>query len=308
MTDKKKESTKGEKAAKGFENIAPLVGLAAQLGSAIPGLKKPKRRSTSASAAHRATTAAAGAAMGVSQTGFGASRGLALRSGLRAASAAAKEGAAAAAAAGHADEQRFIAEKDARNERLAEFGKDAATLGSSLAVGITESRQAKKAETDSAQQALLEEQQGQAQQMLPSYDDLLSIDPATGVAPQAAPEAVEQQELQEQEIDPNGPLLEDLGDDDLAAYMDFEPGADPEVTIDPILGELGIAAKGDLYRIAPELDLQHRLENMALSESYRQGHMPEVIYAELARMQNLPSVRALHQAHAEEQLATGQQQ
>ena len=60
--------------------------------------------------------------------------------------------------------------------------------------------------------------------------------------------------------------------------------------MDPALAELGIADKETLYSIAPELELQHRLENLALDEAYRTGANINRIYGRLRRMQNQPAI------------------
>ena len=302
MADEKK-STKSEKATKGFENLAPLVGLAASIGTSIPGLKKAKRGSAAVSAARNTQRRAAGAVIGGSQGGFGASRGLALRSGLRAASNIAQAGAVTAAAAASSDEAQFQKDKDARNARLAQFGKDTGAAAAGIGEGIVKSRQADSAAKAEAEAQALEMQQEQAQKQLPGIDEVLGIDPATGLPTEAA--ALQGEEIQ-QELEPDLPRGLDVEQPDEAGEVQ-EPVIDvndPEVAIgvDPLYNELGLAGKEALYSIAPELNLQLRQENYALDELTRQGMNIERLYAKLARLQNLPAVRALHQNAAQESI------
>ena len=102
--------------------VPSLIGMGTTIGTAIPGLKKPKRSDASASQVRKAQSAVAGAAIGGSQTGHGASRGLNIRSGLRSAGELVGKAAAAGADAADKDEQRYQAQLDARNARVASFG------------------------------------------------------------------------------------------------------------------------------------------------------------------------------------------
>lgn len=295
MADKK-----DGKGAKAFENIAPLLGLATTLGTAIPGLKKPKRSSASTTAARLTQHKAASAAVGASQTGHGATRGLNLRSGLRAAGKVAQEGALAAAAAADLDETRFAKETTARNERLASFGKDLGEMTGAIGTGIAESRQAKQAEGAEADAAALEVAQQQAQASMPGIDEVMGIDPATGLPVNAAAQ-VQQQELVEQEVGP-GPNLDQIEIDEtgdaVPVGMDLDELA---IGVDPIYAEMGLANKEQLYGLVPELNFQLRQENLALDEMTRQGIQPSRIYAQLSRLQNLPAVRELHKTAAASQ-------
>jgi hypothetical protein len=281
-----------KKATKAFENLAPLLGLGATLGAQIPGLKKPKRRTDSQSAARQTSMKAAGAAVGASQTGFGASRGLALRSGLRAAANIAREGALGAAAGAAADEAQHQKNMEARNTRLATFGKDVGEMAGQIGTGIVESRAAKEAEAAAAKAAEMQMLQEQAGALIPTYAEQQGIDPITGLPAQAAQQLPqEQQQLQELPVG-QGPGLDEL--DQYGQHeSDFIGAPDiGEVSLDPALGELGIADKQTLYSIAPELELQHRLENFALDEAYRTGTNINRIYARLRRLQNLPAINS----------------
>jgi hypothetical protein len=288
MADKKAS----EKAAKGFENLAPLFGLAASVAGQVPGLKKPRKRGSEA-AARNASMRSAGAAVGASQTGFGASRGLALRSGLRAAAKHARAGAVGAAQGEAADQASYDAEMTSRNARLAQFGKDMGEMAGMVGVGVVESRQAKAAEAEAGQLAEQQALQAQAASLMPTYAEEMGVDPATGLDPQqqgAAP-----QQLTEEPIGP-GPTLDQT---DQYGDSQFDPMADvlapptlEQMSLDPALAELGVQNKETLYSIAPELELQHRLENLALDEAYRTGTNINRIYARLRRIQNQPAIAA----------------
>lgn len=288
MADKDKK-TASSKTGNVFENLAPLLGLGASLGAQIPGLKKAKKRDTASSAARQASMRAAGAAVGASQTGFGASRGLALRSGLRAGAQYAREGAAGAAKAAAFDEASYQNEKNARNERLAQFGKDVGEVGATIGTGVTESRAAKEAQEAEAKAAEMQMLQEQAQSLLPTYAESQGIDPVTGLPQQTMQQMPEQGAPQEMQVGP-GPGLDEL--DEYGQHeSDFIGAPDiGEVSMDPALAELGIADKETLYSIAPELELQHRLENLALDEAYRTGANINRIYGRLRRMQNQPAI------------------
>jgi hypothetical protein len=98
--------------------VTSIGGLGATIAGAVPSLKKPKRRNSSAKAAAQASAQVQKAAIGAAGTGAGSSRGLALRSGLRAASQAALESGGAMAAAANADETRFQAQVANRNKAI----------------------------------------------------------------------------------------------------------------------------------------------------------------------------------------------
>jgi len=280
-----------KKASKAFENLAPLLGLGASLGAQIPGLKKAKKGNSSASAARQVSMKAAGVAVGASQTGFGASRGLALRSGLRAAGQYVREGAAGAAKGAAADEAQYQADKGARSERLAKFGKDVGEVGATIGTGITESRAAAEAEAAAGKQAEMQALEQQAATLLPTYAESQDINPETGLGNEQ--QGMTPQPMQELEVGA-GPTLDQTdqyGDSEMdpTAGLNAPPTLD-EMAMDPALAELGLQDKETLYSIAPELEAQHRLENLALHEAYRTGANMNRIYARLRRMQDLPAV------------------
>ena len=112
--------------------IPSIIGLGTKIGTAIPGLKKPKKEKVPQLASKFGSQI-----VGASQSGHGASRGLALRSGLRAAAQGVGEAAQAQSLAEAGAEQRFQAEKNARNQRLQGFGTDLAKgLGDMAAIAV----------------------------------------------------------------------------------------------------------------------------------------------------------------------------
>jgi len=106
--------------------IPSLLGLGGKIAGAIPGLKKPKRTHAGGRAAARAASQANAAAVGAAQAGHGASRGLALREGLRSAATQVAAASGQAADAAQRDEAAFQAQLTARNERIADFASGTA--------------------------------------------------------------------------------------------------------------------------------------------------------------------------------------
>ncbi len=152
--------------------IPSMIGMATTIGSAIPGLKKPKRTKSSQAAAQRAQADVQKAAIGAANTGRGSNRGLQIRSGLRAASQAALDSGGGMAQAADLDEQRFQGQMDTRNENLKNFGADVGAGAAAMtqaalspetkslktgAVGMTKDANSKSAFT-------------QAEQTLPTED------------------------------------------------------------------------------------------------------------------------------------------
>jgi hypothetical protein len=102
--------------------IPSLIGMGTTIGTAIPGLKKPKKTDSSANIVRKTQGAVANAAVGASQAGHSASRGLNLREGLRSAGVLVGKAAAEGAQAVDMDERRYTEQLDARNQRVADFG------------------------------------------------------------------------------------------------------------------------------------------------------------------------------------------
>jgi hypothetical protein len=254
-------------------SIPSLIGLATQLGTAIPGLKKQKRIRTQQGAAGEVAGGVARAAVGASQTGFGATRGLNLRTGLRQAGQVAKESGGAIAQAAGRDERQTQILQTQRNLRLAEFGGDLADMGANIGQSVIEAKAARDAELAANAEMIagLEE---------PQFD--------LGGGPLLDPQGADAQAQQlsqgepQQVASPQGPLPEQGGPELRQAAA----------SIDPLEAFYGVPSKETIYRAAPELQLQHTLENLALQEAERQGLPLARIYARIQRLQNLPAIRA----------------
>ncbi|MDH3954188.1 MAG: hypothetical protein OEV03_08225 [Gammaproteobacteria bacterium] len=105
--------------------VSSIVGLGAKTAGAIPGMKKPKRPNTAREVAKTAGSQF-GKAVGAAQSGHGASRGLALREGLRQGMQAVGKTSQAVGAAAQADEQEFQRRTELRNQNIANFTGDLA--------------------------------------------------------------------------------------------------------------------------------------------------------------------------------------
>jgi hypothetical protein len=254
-------------------SIPSLIGLATQLGTAIPGLKKQKRIRTQQGAAGDVAGGVARAAVGASQTGFGATRGLNLRTGLRQAGQVAKESGGAIAQAAGRDERQTQILQTQRNMRLAEFGGDLADMGANIGQSVVEAKSARDAELAANAEMI-------AGLEVPQFD--------LGGGPLLDPQGADAQAQQltqgepQQEAAPQGPLPEQGGPELRQAAA----------SVDPLEAFYGVPSKETIYRAAPELQLQHTLENLALQEAERQGLPLARIYARIQRLQNLPAIRA----------------
>jgi hypothetical protein len=124
--------------------IPGLLGTAVQAGMAIPGLKKPKKQNVRPLASRTA-----GQIVGGAQAGQGATRGLALLSGLRQAGESLGQLSETQYRADIAMEQQYQDSLQARNERFAEFGQNLAKgLGDMSATML----KAKKTEDEKAKE------------------------------------------------------------------------------------------------------------------------------------------------------------
>jgi len=273
--------------------LPSLVGLATQLGTAIPSLRRVQKTGSSRAAAGEAASAVGRAAVGGSQTGFGASRGLNLRTGLRAAGQVAKETGGTLARAANQDEVRYQNEKILRNNRLQQFGRDAADMGANIGQSVIDARAAKNAE-DAAADAATQAFEAQYQ------DDLPGISSTYG-AQKPGEQLGQGPDPQELPVGP-GPGLDDIGINQYGeVYNPLDLGSVPHIE-DPLRHVLKLPQKEALYQIAPELDRQHQLENLVIQETERQGQPIARIYAYVKRMQNLPAIRL-----AQEQLQLEQE-
>jgi len=254
--------------------IPGLLGLATSIGTAIPGLKKPKRTRASQKAAQDASSRAAAAAVGGAQTGFGATRGLALRSGLRQASEASRAGASAAAEGALRDEQFNQVVLNQRNKRLAQFGGDLASFGSTLGTGVVEARAAKAAEEGGpfAPAAETPEQiavGGGGRVALPSIQELA--------------QQPQQQQLAQgpQQVDRTVPGVPEAQQTQLQAP-----------SFDPVRASIGLPQLSELQAIAPQAEFKLRAQNLALQEAERQGVPISRVLAQMNRqMDNVPQLQ-----------------
>ncbi|HUW94438.1 MAG TPA: hypothetical protein VMW58_01510 [Anaerolineae bacterium] len=116
--------------------IPSLVGLGTTIAGSVGKLKKPKRTNVGSRAAAKAATTLSNAAVGGAQAGHGASRGLALREGLRGAAQVAGDASAEVAQAAQVDEANYQGLLRQRNEDVAKFtsgiGEGLAQMGQSF--------------------------------------------------------------------------------------------------------------------------------------------------------------------------------
>ena len=116
--------------------IPGLLGLGAQIGTAIPGLRKPQRTNAAEGAVTASTTGAARAAAAAGGAGFGATRGLVAREAGRQAQQVMLSAAPSIIQAANQDEIRYQRDMQDRNQRLAGFGQQLAAGMSTLGAGI----------------------------------------------------------------------------------------------------------------------------------------------------------------------------
>jgi hypothetical protein len=276
------DGAKGDEIAKGVLGALPsLIGLAGGLATAIPGLKKPQQSRAGEIAANRTAGAASRAAVGGSQTGFGATRGLNLRTGLRQGAEIAERGAGVAATRAVQDRRFNIEQTERRNSRLAEFGMDAADMAANFGQSVVEAKAAKEVELAEKAEALAQLPD------VPKYDlgGGPTVDPYTQTI-QEGREGLQRLQQTAAEYPPAS---------DFPRQEQGGAPLPPPPSIDPLDVLLGIPDKATIYRAAPELQLQHSLENLALQEAERQGIPLERVYARLQRLQNLPAIRLLQE-------------
>ena len=262
--------------------IPGLLGIGTAIGTAIPGLKKPKRTDASAIAVRDAQAKIGNAAVGASQAGHGASRGLNLREGLRSASALVAKAAGQGAAAAHQDEVRYNDQMTARNERLAQFGG-----GISDKVGAMAQALIKPEDKDATLQGQPEQQENLTGLEAPSAGV-----PDTGPALTSSTEGLQ---------DPNGPTLDDLEAEfaaeeqkaltpDELRQMAEQDGAGPAARFQ------SRAAFDEVHAAAPttaapeiEADLENRLQakRLMLQDAERYGIILSEVYAPINRKFNL---------------------
>jgi hypothetical protein len=201
----------------GLASLIPsIIGIGAKVATAIPGMKKPKRQNTAKEVAKTAG-AQFGQAVGAAQVGHGASRGLALREGLRAGTQAVGAQSQAIAGAALGDAAAYEQAKAARAKNIAAFGTDLAKgLGDAAAgmVGPKKADGAGKAEpvaetpTDANAAGEVLPGQGVREAPLPEDTSMGLGDLEQGQEDQAA---VEQQQLIDSAQEGLGKLQEARG-------------------------------------------------------------------------------------------------
>ena len=251
--------------------ISSIAGLGAKVGTSVAGLKKAKRTDASSRAASMAATKVAKSALGAGQSMHGASRGLALRSGLRAATDAAKAASTEGQAA-NADERRYQEQKDARNARLADFGGDLAKGLGDMAGSIIKP----KGGADSVED-LPDDGVGISEKALPEDDSMNLDDMQQGLDDQAA---VEQQQL----IDQSAEELDDFRAKADAAMIGAENGG-PRAAfqVDPTTQLIETAPPSVQPELEQMLADKLHMKELALAEGERLGLSMEEILPRLNR-------------------------
>ena len=138
---KKTQKTAAERTASAFSAIGPLVGLGSTIASAVPSLKTPQKSNVRVS-----NFPTVQAAMGVAAQGYGVNRGGMALQGMRAGGQAGNLVASQQLAAQSQNEITNINQTNARNERVAGFGRDTAAGVADLGVGLLDAANARKTE------------------------------------------------------------------------------------------------------------------------------------------------------------------
>ena len=128
--------------------VPSLAGLATTLGTAIPGLRREKPNTTASEAAQLAGRNAAAQVQGAAGAGFGASRGLAARTGMRQATEQTRAAAQVAGNIGLREQAEYDTRRIVRNQRLANFGRDLGDMAAQTSAGVVDARQARDAELE----------------------------------------------------------------------------------------------------------------------------------------------------------------
>lgn len=261
--------------------ISSLVGIGSKVAGAVPGMRKPKKVNTAAEVA-KTSQRQFNAAVGASQTGHGASRGLALREGLRKAADASGNAAAQVGMAAQRDAATNQANTDARNERIAGFTGDLAKgLGDMAAAQIGP----KGGDAEAPAQKSL----------TPDQAEFASI-PGTGVADAPLPEdmskglgdleqdAVDQDRVEyEAEVAAAGEQLDDFRQKREEAGIGDPGGPAAAFQVDPATKLLESMPP----RLAPEIE-QHladrlHMNELALAEAERLGISLDVAIPRMQR-------------------------
>jgi len=247
--------------------VSSLAGIGTKIGTSIPGLKKVKRNDRASAEVRKAQNAVAGAAVGGSQTGHGASRGLALRAGLRSAAELVGKASAAGAGAARADENAYRQEKDQRNARLADFGGDLAKGLGDVAGSVIQPKEGISEELASQPEMLT---------------DSTGLGGGAGIAdgPGAAAVAQEQQQL----IDQSAEELDDFrAKADAVVSGDVEGGPRAAFQVDPTTKLIETAKPSVQPELEQMLADKLHMKELALAEGERLGLSMEEILPRLNR-------------------------
>jgi len=248
-----------------------LIGLATEIGTSVPALKRAKRRNTAQRATRQGALAMSQAAVGGAQTGFGAARGLALREGIRGAQGVAQRALDPIATAAAQDEANYVAERDARNVRLQQFGSNLAGGVAATTEQMVKNRAAARAgESDAIAQRNVDwgaptntvEDIAANQQQMQQVQQQTAATPASNAQLQQPQMTVPQAQ---------SPGLEGPGQ--------LQPPRMDEL----YNAQLGLG-NNPLLQMAPELEFKLRVSNLAASEAQRQGVPLDQVGGRLLRM------------------------
>ena len=234
--------------------IPSIVGLGIKTGTAIPGLKKPKRVQ-----AQPIATRLGGQILGASQAGHGGSRGLALREGIRGAAQAAGNIAGVQEQANLSREAMYQNQLQQRNQNLATFGTDLAKgLGDMAAISIGPKGEPGAGDT-AFRNANPAEAQAQAMQTLP-----------TAGRPQEAPATLQSSQigLGQSAGDIAGQMqsMQQMGQMPQAA-----PGPASNFQFDPVSHVLQGSPPRVMPQVEQELAFKLDLQRLALDQAERMG-------------------------------------
>lgn len=250
--------------------VPSLIGMVGSTVAAIPGMKKAKRPETGRAAA-RNTTEFANKVVGSAAAGHGASRGLALREGLRGAAEAARGGSEAAANQARQDEQTFEDRKNLRRDNIMNFATGAAEGLAQMTQGFIKPEDSEMKKM--SQEALQQQPEMQAEQNATGL-----AGPTAGIAP--SQEALTQST--EAMIDPQGATLNELE----AEFQDEENPAGPEAAFKSTkaLEEL-LTSSPTVASPALEADLENRLsaKKLMMQDAERLGYSLDGIMAQINR-------------------------
>ena len=257
--------------------IPSLIGLGAKAGTAARGLRKPKRTDAGARAAMLSGRKLSGRAVGAAQTGHGASRGLALREGLRAGEDIASEAAAQSAKAAITDDQLYNQRLDKRNANLASFGTDLAKGLGDMAAGIIKPEDAEAEDPAAEERAPVDVSPSGfgTPQDESSYDPNINLDDL-------------ENDDQQQFIDDAAMQLEDFKLKREEAGISAAP---PEPSAEETTASLIDQAYSTQPQMAPEVEKELaqtlHLKSLMLAEMERQGMSFESLLPRVNRRLNL---------------------